>query len=95
VQTADERFLPGGTAYLTDAGMTGVHDSVIGVRAEIAIGRFLSQVPARFKPAEGKVRLDGVLLEICPRTGRALTIERLQLPASAATDHGQDDAQEP
>ncbi|MFA6107490.1 MAG: TIGR00282 family metallophosphoesterase [Candidatus Latescibacterota bacterium] len=93
VQTADERLLPGGTAYLTDAGMTGAHDSVIGVRAEIAIGRFLSQVPARFKPADGNVRLNGVLLEVCPRTGRGLAIERLQLPVQSAA--GPHDEQEP
>ena len=57
VQTADERILPKGTAYLTDAGMTGPHDSVIGVRSEIAIQRFLTQVPIRFKPAEYNVKL--------------------------------------
>ena len=83
VQTADERVLPGGTAYLTDAGMTGAHDSVIGVRQEIAIGRFLNAVPARFKPAEGNVQLNGVVIEVCPDTGRATSIVRLQLPASA------------
>ena len=63
VQTADERILPGGTAYLTDAGMTGVRESVIGVRPEMALHRFLTQVPTRFKPAEGKATLCGALVE--------------------------------
>lgn len=80
VQTADERILPGGTAYLTDAGMTGVRESVIGVRPEMAIRRFLTQVPTRFKPAEGQATLCGALIEADPETGRAAQIERLQLP---------------
>lgn len=79
VQTADERILPNGTAYLTDAGMTGVRESVIGVRAEMAIQRFLTQVPTRFKPASGKAVLCGVLVEADEASGRANRIERLQL----------------
>jgi metallophosphoesterase (TIGR00282 family) len=79
VQTADECILDKGTAYLTDAGMTGTHDSVIGTRAEIAIGRFLSQVPTRFKPAEGPATLCGVLLEVDEATGVSTSIQRLQL----------------
>lgn len=79
VQTADERILPQGTAYLTDAGMTGVRESVIGVRPEIAIQRFRTQVPTRFKPADGPAVLCGVLVEADAASGRATRIERLQL----------------
>lgn len=79
VQTADERILPKGTAYLTDAGMTGTRESVIGVRPEIAIQRFLTQVPTRFKPADGKAVLCGALVEADEISGRAIRIERLQL----------------
>lgn len=81
VQTADERILPKGTAYLTDAGMTGPHDSVIGVRSEIAIQRFLTQVPVRFKPAEYNVKLCGALIDVDDESGRALKIQRLQIGA--------------
>ena len=59
VQTNDARVLPGGTAYLTDLGMTGPHDSVIGVKKEIILRRFLTQLPQRFEPADGDVRLEG------------------------------------
>ena len=83
VQTADERILPRGTAYLTDAGMTGAHDSVIGVRPEIAIQRFLTQVPIRFKPAERNVKFCGVLIDVAPESGRALGIERLRIDVSS------------
>ena len=79
VQTADERILPKGTAYLTDAGMTGTRESVIGVRPEMAIQRFLTQVPTRFKPADGKAVLCGALVEADEASGRATRIERLQL----------------
>ncbi len=77
VQTADERVLPGGTAYLTDAGMTGAHDSVIGVRKELAIERFLTQLPKRFQTAKGDPRLSGALIEIDEVSGRARSIERV------------------
>ena len=79
VQTADERILPGGTAYLTDAGMTGPHDSVIGVKPADAIRRFLTQVPTRFTPSEQGARFCGVLLDIDTITGKAIHIERLQI----------------
>jgi 2',3'-cyclic-nucleotide 2'-phosphodiesterase len=77
VQTADEQILPGGTAYLTDAGMTGARDSVIGINKEIAVGKFLSQLPARFEVAKKNPMVNGVLVDIDPDTGRALTIERI------------------
>jgi len=80
VQTADERILPGGTAYLTDVGMTGPIDSVIGMRPDLVVPRFLSQLPARFGVAEGEAQLSGVLIDIDPTTGRATHIRRLQSP---------------
>jgi hypothetical protein len=79
VQTADERVLPGGTGYITDAGMTGPHDSVIGVRKELAIQKFLSLLPTRFEPAAGDVRLHGVHLDVDEATGRCRHIERVAL----------------
>jgi metallophosphoesterase (TIGR00282 family) len=80
VQTADERVLPQGTAYITDLGMTGPTDSVIGVDKELALQRFLSQMPNRFEPAKGPVALHGVVIRIDPETGRGLSIERLRVP---------------
>ena len=80
VQSADERILPRGTAHITDLGMTGSIDSVIGVAPEIAIQRFLSGMPNRFEPAKGPVALHGVVIRIDPDTGRGLSIERLRVP---------------
>jgi metallophosphoesterase (TIGR00282 family) len=77
VQTADERILPKGTAYLTDVGMTGPHDSIIGVDIELALGRFLNALPARFETATGNPRLNAVVVEADEQTGRATDIERL------------------
>ena len=77
VQTADERILPKGTAYLTDVGMTGPHDSVIGVDVEAALNRFRSGMPSRFEPATGNPRLHAVVIDADEKTGRALDIERL------------------
>jgi metallophosphoesterase (TIGR00282 family) len=79
VQTADERIFPKGTGYLSDAGMTGPHDSVIGVQKELAIRKFLTQLPTRFEPATGGVKLQGVHLEIDESTGRCRHIERVAL----------------
>ena len=78
VQTADERVLPGGTGYITDAGMTGPVDSVIGMKKEIILERFLSQLPQSFKVAGGNIQLQGVVLEIDSQ-GRCLELERLQV----------------
>jgi len=83
VQTADERLLPKGTAYITDLGLTGPTDSVIGVDPELAIGRFLSQVPVRFEPAKGPAALSGAVIRIDAETGRALSIDRIHVPAPA------------
>jgi metallophosphoesterase (TIGR00282 family) len=82
VQTNDARVLPGGTAAVTDVGMTGPHDSVIGVRAELAIERMRTGMPVRFHPAEGGVRLEGALVE-CDAAGRATSCElvRVAVPA--------------
>jgi 2',3'-cyclic-nucleotide 2'-phosphodiesterase len=81
VQTADERILPQGTAYLTDVGMTGPHDSIIGVDIQAALGRFLTALPARFETATGNPRLNAVIVEADEQTGRATDIERLSLSA--------------
>lgn len=79
VQTADERILPGGTACLTDVGMTGPHDGVIGMDKEAVIRRFVSGLPGRFEPAGGDVRLHGVTITADPATGKATAIERVAL----------------
>ncbi len=78
VQTADERILPGGTGYITDAGMTGPVDSVIGMKKEIILERFLSQLPQPFKVATQNIQLQGVILKINPQ-GRCQEINRLHL----------------
>jgi metallophosphoesterase (TIGR00282 family) len=80
VQTADERLLPKGTAYITDLGLTGPTDSVIGVEPELALARFLSGMPNRFEPAKGPAMLQGAVIRIDPETGRGLSIERLRVP---------------
>ena len=79
VQTADDRILPGGTAYLTDAGMTGSFDSVIGIKKDLILDRFLTQLPNKFEVAKGDVRLQGVVLNIEETSGRSLSIERLSI----------------
>jgi 2',3'-cyclic-nucleotide 2'-phosphodiesterase len=79
VPTADETVLPKGTAYITDVGMTGPYDSVIGVKKELVIEKFLSGMPARFEPANGDIRLCAVVVECDERSGRATCIERLML----------------
>ena len=77
VQTNDARILPGGTAALSDAGMTGPHDSVIGVESELAIRRMRTGLPVRFRPAEGGVRIEGVVID-CDEGGRATAIDLLR-----------------
>jgi metallophosphoesterase (TIGR00282 family) len=81
VQTADEQILPGGTAYITDLGMTGPHDGVIGVESSLVMTRLIRGLPARFETATGQPRLHGVAVEIDERTGKALSIERIDLDA--------------
>jgi metallophosphoesterase (TIGR00282 family) len=77
VQTSDERVLPCGTAYLTDVGMTGVMDSVLGLDSAVAVERFLTRVPGKFQLAEGPACLHGVVIEVDVETGRAISIERV------------------
>jgi metallophosphoesterase (TIGR00282 family) len=79
VQTADESILPGGTAYITDVGMTGPFNSIIGIRKDDILERFLTQVPNRFDVAKDDVRLQGVIVDIDGKSGRARGIERLTI----------------
>lgn len=78
VQTADERILPKGTGYLTDAGMTGSYDSVLGRKVEPVLERFLTQLPTRFDVAEENVKLCGVIFDIDEKTGQTIGIQRIQ-----------------
>jgi metallophosphoesterase (TIGR00282 family) len=77
IPTADQRVLPGGTAYITDVGMTGPYDGVIGVQKDLVLGKFLSNMPVRFEPATGDVRLCGVVVDCDETTGRARDIRRV------------------
>jgi metallophosphoesterase (TIGR00282 family) len=79
VQTSDARVQPGGTAAITDVGMTGPHDSVIGVKADQAIYRMRTGMPVRFETAEGGIRIEGALIE-CDASGRATAIEPVRVP---------------
>jgi metallophosphoesterase (TIGR00282 family) len=81
VQTADDRILPGGTAYLTDAGMTGPHDSIIGMEREPSLARFLNGMPSKFEPATGNPRLNGAVVQADDKTGRATKITRISYSA--------------
>ena len=79
VQTADETILPRGTAYITDVGMTGPLNSVIGIEKEMIIDRFLTGMPCRFEVARGDVRLQGAVVDVDPQTGRARSIQRVNV----------------
>lgn len=81
IQTADECVLPRGTAYITDAGMTGPFDSIIGMKHEAAIKRFLTGMPYKFSVASGDIRMQGVIVEVDDQTGKAISIERFTLRA--------------
>jgi len=91
VQTADERILPKGTAFLTDAGMTGPHDSIIGVEVEPALGKFLNALPARFETASGNPRLNAVIIDADEKTGLATGIERLSYSLDELTELAADE----
>ncbi len=80
VQTADEQILPEGTAYITDLGMVGPHDGVIGMRTEIVLERFLRGLSTKLEPCDGDIRLNGLIVDVDEETGRALRVERLNLP---------------
>jgi metallophosphoesterase (TIGR00282 family) len=82
VQTSDATVLPKGTAFITDAGMTGPHDSVIGVEAALAIRRMRTGLPVRFETAQGGVRIEGALVECDSATGRASSIEPVRVSVS-------------
>jgi metallophosphoesterase (TIGR00282 family) len=82
VQTADERILPGGTAFMTDAGMTGARDSVIGIRKELSVQRFLTQMPVRYEIAKRDPVLCGVVVTIDESSGKAQQIERIMVSGS-------------
>ena len=78
VQTADERILPNGTAFISDVGMTGVRESVLGTKKEIIVNRFAYQQKDRFELAEGEVQFNAVLISADPETGKAIEIKRIQ-----------------
>jgi hypothetical protein len=82
VQTSDATVLPKGTAFITDAGMTGPHDSVIGVEAELAIRRMRTGLPVRFETAQGGVRIEGAVVECDAETGKASSIDPIRVPVS-------------
>ncbi|HNQ65810.1 MAG TPA: YmdB family metallophosphoesterase, partial [Smithella sp.] len=79
VQTADEEILPNGTAYISDAGMTGPFDSVIGIRKEAIIERFLTQMPNKFDLAKDDLRMQGVIMDIDVDSGKAKSIDRISV----------------
>ncbi len=83
VMTADERVLSGGTAFISDVGMTGPHDSIIGVRVDQSLRRIVRQLPTRFSPAEDNLMFSAVIVELDESTGRALSIERIFEPYHA------------
>jgi len=80
VQTSDEKILSGGTAYITDAGMTGPMDSVIGIQKQVALNRLLTQIPWKFDVATDEVELQGVVIEVDPKTGKSQRIQRIKVP---------------
>jgi metallophosphoesterase (TIGR00282 family) len=79
VQTADERIFPEGTAYISDAGMTGAFDSVIGMKKEEPINKFITQLPARFEVAKKNVRLNAVVVSVDELSGKAISINRINI----------------
>jgi metallophosphoesterase (TIGR00282 family) len=82
VQTADEQILPDGTGYITDLGMVGPHDGVIGMQTEIVLERFLRGLSMRFEPCDGGIKLNGLIVDVDEETGKATRVERLSLPHS-------------
>jgi metallophosphoesterase (TIGR00282 family) len=86
VQTADERVLPRGTAYITDLGMTGPYDSVIGSIPDFALERFIRQIPVRLEPAKANTRICGAIVEIEEKNGLASSIERINIGSGERAD---------
>ena len=93
VQTADETILPGGTAYISDLGMTGPYDSVIGIEKSLALKRFLTGMPVRLSVAKRDPRLCGVVIDVDGATGRAVAIERIQIRTEGGGEMRGGDAQ--
>ncbi|MEP0841899.1 MAG: YmdB family metallophosphoesterase, partial [Phycisphaerae bacterium] len=91
VPTADERVLPGGTAYITDLGMTGPYDSVLGRRKDRVIRNLLTAIPTQFDVAVDDPRLSGIVVRVDAATGKALHVERVQVCATAPTTAEQGD----
>ncbi|MBK8915131.1 MAG: TIGR00282 family metallophosphoesterase [Phycisphaerales bacterium] len=91
VQTADERVLPKGAAYITDLGMTGPHDSVLGRNKDAVLSALLTTMPVPFDVATGDVALNGVMIECDPETGRSTSISRVSIAESSAPPSGEDD----
>ncbi|MGH9760536.1 MAG: TIGR00282 family metallophosphoesterase, partial [Blastocatellia bacterium] len=89
VQTADEQILPGGTAYITDMGMTGPHSGIIGVQSELVLTRFVKGLPAKFDTAMDDIRLNGVVVEADERTGKAIGIERISVALNGKQPAGE------
>ena len=89
VQTADERLLPKGTAFITDAGMTGAHDAIIGMDVEASLARFLTGMPSRFEPATGNPRLNGVVVHANDESGLATGIRRISCSMDELTELAQ------
>lgn len=87
IQTADERILPGGTAYLTDAGMTGPYDSVIGIKKEIIVDRFVTRRGKKFETAIGDPWLCGLIVEVVDESGKAVSIERVRIEMNRTETH--------
>jgi hypothetical protein len=83
IQTADERILPGGTAFITDLGMCGPFDSVIGMEKEVVINGFISQLPRKFEVAQENAVLQGVIVDVDSQSGKAREIRRLRVPMEA------------
>ncbi len=95
VQTADEKILAKGSAYITDAGMTGPHDSIIGMKHDAAIKRFLTGMPYKFQVATDDIRMQGVIIEVDDQTGRALGIERFSRSVPSGVGAVYSDDREP
>lgn len=91
IQTADEEILPQGTAYITDVGMTGPHDSVIGVRKGIILEKFLTSLPSRYESSDRGLQVNAVYLEIDESTGKALSIRRIRRAVELSQNDGQGD----
>jgi len=95
VQTADEKILPGGTAYLTDAGMSGAYDSVLGMNKKLALGRFITGIPFKFSVADNEVKIGGAVIDIDDESGKALKVTRIMEDIKTETEekmHNQGEA---